>query len=935
MSRSRIAASFFLSFLLFSAPALAQTTAAAKDSFKDACKAGYTYLIVPSATGVSVREAQRVDCTAKDATGALVNRATRECSQNIGDIYWDCRAGLTEGTYKCEHKTCKNGEAISNPATNSPPSPLTPSSQMQLPDVLIQEQGTTALPPLSRQSILDALQQAPSNMGQESIVPRSTAADSFERFMLQAGLAPGTLVPGTGNPDAGTPLSQTPGASDAAQLQGGIVSSIPATRVQTSQEERGAGGYNTFAPTRSAQFAEARPTTWEDRVSTFLGCTVGYFFGGCDSAEARPQDSEVRQQNITLLSVKQNNADAAPSLADLDTMTPAQLKEIEGRILADRYAQVQISEAKRIPQTPNGLRVLGEAFGVLGGRSTEGLKIAWKDYVSALDNNSRANPVIPVEVAELSPIAGSERDTAPAENRPVSVAVDADVERQRAIAERVVAQKRQEIEAARAELQARTDAYIRSTRALGYDDITQGAAWPTYEQWWKEYEERVDAFTAKVDAYRSGDRDVVRQIDAAARTSAGGTSEEITRTIDSIRRNSDDIWNQTPSFWEDPASATFGGATRLAEQALVGTLEAGRNLAERTGLFGETLGFSDPERAVGRIFDPVGANDELAKDTALIVGTTVAPGAAGRVAGLFERNAWTALPRSVTTDVRLAVEDSAGFPTRLSRSSAESGSLGVSAGTRATLDESVWNQTKGSWTAGATITGGILCLGFCPPSEPLPQEAIPTEVVALSREDLALLFPQDNNVQEPSVPRQSSPQAADAEQYEIAQLEKERVDMNLPSPAIVPPDAQPVVTSGIQGVGPLSSDDIAQGLLPNPSSEGSRRKDLEINFESGSARLLKDGREQVAALAQAMSRDEFRNSTFTIVGHTDTVGTPESNLILSRQRAQAIVDILHRDYGIPLDQMKATGAGQWVLKVPVLGNVPANRRVEIVVTPRR
>jgi outer membrane protein OmpA-like peptidoglycan-associated protein len=169
----------------------------------------------------------------------------------------------------------------------------------------------------------------------------------------------------------------------------------------------------------------------------------------------------------------------------------------------------------------------------------------------------------------------------------------------------------------------------------------------------------------------------------------------------------------------------------------------------------------------------------------------------------------------------------------------------------------------------------------------------------------------------------------------IARLEKERVDMNIPPPVIVSTEAPPANTPGTQGVGPLSSDDIARGLLPNPASEGSRRKDLEINFESGSARLLRDGREQVAALAQVMSRDEFRNSTFNIVGHTDTVGTAESNLVLSRQRAQAIVNMLNRDYGIPLDQLKATGAGQWVLKVPILGNVPANRRVEIVVTPRR
>src|SRR3989338_2042158 len=184
MSRSRIAASFFLLFIVLRPSASAQTAVAAKDSFKDACKAGYTYMIVPTASGVSVREAQRVDCTAKDGGGALVNRATRECSQNIGDIYWDCRKGLTEGTYKCEHKTCKHGEAISNPATNSTPSPLTPSSQMQLPDVLVQETGSTPLPPLSRQSILDALQDAPSNTGQDTVY-RSPAADSFEKIMLE------------------------------------------------------------------------------------------------------------------------------------------------------------------------------------------------------------------------------------------------------------------------------------------------------------------------------------------------------------------------------------------------------------------------------------------------------------------------------------------------------------------------------------------------------------------------------------------------------------------------------------------------------------------------------------------------------------------------------------------------------------------------------
>ena len=1241
MSRSRIAASFFLSFLLFTAPAFAQTTAASNASFKDACKAGYTYMIVPTASGVSVREAQRVDCSAKDATGTLVNRATRECSQQIGDIYWDCRKGLTEGTYKCEHKTCKNGEAISDPSTGGTGVIPGAGAQTQLPAVLIQETGTGPLPPLSRQSILDALREAPPNMGQESVY-RSTAADNFERFMLQAGLAPGGLVPGTGNAETSTFFSQTPAANDAVRLQGGTLEGVSATRVETSGERGGIPGSNTFTPTQVAQFSEGRPITWEDRVSTFLGCAVGYFFGGCDSAEAHAPDSEVKRQNITVLSVKQNNGDtiapqffsqspeseerrltlpspaarnpdlpvdttdapkggsapaqvtlpAAPSSADLDTMTPAQLKAIEADLSAQRSAQLAEDEARRkaaIPKSPTTLQnnIIAGLFKAISGGGTEDLKTAWNEAALTQSIAERAVPVTPVEVAELSPIPGAELRTAsapasaqpgtdpdapqPAAERSAADSSRAQIEKQREITERVIAQKREEIEAARIDLQARTDAFITSTRALGYDDIKLGAAWPVYEQWWKEYEDRVDAFAAKVDAYRSGDKDVVQQVDAAARTLAGGTSEGLTRTIDTIRRNGNDIWNQTPSFWEDPVSATLGGATRFAEQTITNSLEASRNLLEQTGQLGETLGFSSPERAVGRVFDPVGANEQLAKDAALVGGTTVAPWAAGRVAGLFERSAWTALPRSVTSDVRLIMEDSAGFPAAAARSSAEaaiepvapgalpsvsadaaaiarteaaaneiralsggrpgapasggnpysalddavaearaaaspkmpgaaniepagaspasaryaalddvvanapagaaqpnapvqasgaaeaqsgvasaaekaaeSGALRIPAGTRTTLDESVWNQTNGSWTGGAAITGGILFLGFCPSSEPLPAEPVAVEIVPLSKENVALLFPELDKPRQPSAPAEASmpvnvvveeapvlaqpssvpraeleaaapaerpsivqtPTAAappvltapplpneadlvvppgktdafpqrgtpefekyfdeqqkkveaeieeqrkkgqeafeawDAAQrqrtkeiYEkITQLEKEIAEKNLPPPIIVPPDAPQNTSPGAQGVGPLSSDDIARGLLPNPASEGSRRKDLEINFEFGSARLLNDGREQVASLAQVMSRDEFRNSTFNIVGHTDTVGTAESNLILSRARAQAIVDILHRDYGIPLEQMKATGAGQWVLKVPILGNVPANRRVEIVVTPRR
>ena len=1156
MHWSRSAAVVSLSLLLFVPPAVAQTQAPAASggAFKDACKAGYTYLVVPSASGVSVREAQKVNCGQKDGNGLLVNLYVRECWERIGDIYWDCRNALPAGTYKCEHKTCNEGEAISAPTANTFSAPMAASPREELPRVLTPgpEVRTAPLPPLSGKSIFDAFQETPTNTEQEAIIPRSTAADNFEKIMLQAGLAPGEIVPSTGNVEGSIPMRQTPSASDAVALQGGTAADVPTTRVQISKEAGGTAGESTFlAPQTTDYAAESPPQSCTSRTwgcwasNTWNNVLTGKIFDNSSYAgEAEPDT----QRTITMLAVTKNDAAEVPASlfspeagagapgvgqpqADIDAMTPARLKEIEAQILADRSAQAQFDAAKlnpATPQAPNPLRVVGEAFGVLGGRDTGDLKVAWKDYVAALETKSRANPVTAVQVAELPPLPGTEPNTPSVAAQPLpeteesqlavpaaeSPAPDpsnfAELLRRKGLTEYIIEQKRQEIEAARTDLQARTEAYIEHTRALGYSDITQGAGWPTYEQWWKEHEERIEAFTAKVDAYRLGDAAVMQELDAALRTTRGGTSEGITGTIDAIRRNSDDVWNQTPSFWEDPVAATLGGATRLTEQAVASLLEADRNLLERTGPLGEALGFSDPERALGRVFDPVGENDRLAKDVALVAGTTVAPWAAGRVAGAIDSfgGTWAAtLPRSVTTDIRVAMGESAGFPSAAARggaevaaeptasgafssvsseaaaiartevaaneirafsgarsgapasggtnpyaafddlvadaraaagaepaaqapsaltpaagSAAESGALPVSAGARTHLEDSVWNQTKGSWTGGTGATAGILCLGFCPASDPLPQEAIPAEVLTLTKEDLALLFPSENKVQEPStlpgesvvpvevvagipaqpLPLSASPLpeppsreiAATAEQpaapppavgpsvlstsepvsnfeeqqkiveanieaqrqkndeafraweeaeskraegiKEMMKQEQDRqIQADLPKPVLVSPETPTAGIPGTQGVGPLTSDDIARGLLPNPGNEGSRRKDIEVNFETGSSVPQQDGRTQIAALAEAMKKEEFRNSTFTIVGHTDTIGTSESNLILSRQRAQAIVNILNRDYGISLNQMTASGAGQWNLKVPILGNVPANRRVEIIVTPRR
>jgi outer membrane protein OmpA-like peptidoglycan-associated protein len=67
-----------------------------------------------------------------------------------------------------------------------------------------------------------------------------------------------------------------------------------------------------------------------------------------------------------------------------------------------------------------------------------------------------------------------------------------------------------------------------------------------------------------------------------------------------------------------------------------------------------------------------------------------------------------------------------------------------------------------------------------------------------------------------------------------------------------------------------------------------------------------------------------------VTGHTDTVGSPESNDKLSMQRAERVKGFL-TGIGIPADRIQVAGRGERELLVPTADNVdePRNRRVEI------
>ncbi|MEM9133051.1 MAG: OmpA family protein [Actinomycetota bacterium] len=102
-----------------------------------------------------------------------------------------------------------------------------------------------------------------------------------------------------------------------------------------------------------------------------------------------------------------------------------------------------------------------------------------------------------------------------------------------------------------------------------------------------------------------------------------------------------------------------------------------------------------------------------------------------------------------------------------------------------------------------------------------------------------------------------------------------------------------------------------------------------IQFEPLSAEIDPGSDTVLTQLAQLLA--EVPSSDFEVVGHTDDVGDDQENLLLSQERAQAVVDRLG-ELGIAVERMTSRGEGE---AQPIADNDTdegraANRRIEFV-----
>ena len=144
-----------------------------------------------------------------------------------------------------------------------------------------------------------------------------------------------------------------------------------------------------------------------------------------------------------------------------------------------------------------------------------------------------------------------------------------------------------------------------------------------------------------------------------------------------------------------------------------------------------------------------------------------------------------------------------------------------------------------------------------------------------------------------------------------------------------------------QGDDPIADADAAPLRAAGPVLTGDLAQQLEtmgrfvlsdLTFQTGSAQLGDATFTSLQNLADYLIANPSR--TVALVGHTDSVGSLDGNIALSKRRAGSVLERMVSLYNIPRRQMEAEGMGYLA---PIATNLTqdgrtANRRVEVIIT---
>jgi outer membrane protein OmpA-like peptidoglycan-associated protein len=159
--------------------------------------------------------------------------------------------------------------------------------------------------------------------------------------------------------------------------------------------------------------------------------------------------------------------------------------------------------------------------------------------------------------------------------------------------------------------------------------------------------------------------------------------------------------------------------------------------------------------------------------------------------------------------------------------------------------------------------------------------------------------------------------------------------------SLVAPVAHRAYADDLQG---QSKQDFIDALAPKTrgltlSTQGTQgtqqqtsaapQKDMHIQFEFGSAKLTASAKTVLNELGAALQSDQLAAYQFSLVGHTDAVGSEAANLKLSQARAASVRDYLVSQFHIDPARLESSGVGASDLADPSNPNSGINRRVVI------
>ncbi|MCD9027914.1 OmpA family protein [Luteimonas sp. BDR2-5] len=123
----------------------------------------------------------------------------------------------------------------------------------------------------------------------------------------------------------------------------------------------------------------------------------------------------------------------------------------------------------------------------------------------------------------------------------------------------------------------------------------------------------------------------------------------------------------------------------------------------------------------------------------------------------------------------------------------------------------------------------------------------------------------------------------------------------------------------------------AAGATAAPEPAPKASISMQVQFAFNSTRIEGGSQQTMENLATALASPQLQDRSFTIVGHTDAVGSAAYNQRLSQARARSVRDFLVQR-GVDASRLRTEGKGFSELVNTADPAADENRRVEIVAT---